>query len=493
MSKKPIDKDKLIVRACYIGMATIAIMITGLFITYDTWSPKFREEWYGRPMDVTVTPTAAGVPEETAAPTLTEKPTELPAAPTEPAETAAPTEPVVTEAPAETVAPEVTEKPEVTVIPDGTENEEPVLTSVPTPSPMPTATSTPVPTTVPTPAVTGSNLIVSVQMGENVWYDYYEDGTMIVRGTGATWDLPYEAGAWVYANEYDIPKFYDANGFEMGIVYTVDNIVISEGITRVGDYAFACFGETKKIVIPDSLEEVGTYAFYRIGCAYYSKVSTVEWVNLHPERLKAEVNSFTGAKGLESMEGISAYMVTPTPTPTPLPTATPTPTPIPDPDNPRLLHTEPMGDDVVYEFWDNGYLYVKGTGKIKDNPEIYLWRNIPSDVRKQMKYYVVEEGITKLGSNCICSPIEEYWFPESLTSLETNLASLGCVDLCIGMGEVIHMYYEGKPVTVKRIGDRYVTINGHTSTRNTVSFMDVWETLSGEKTAEENGLEITWE
>lgn len=466
MSKKPIDKDKIIVRACYIGMAAIVIMIAGLFITYDIWSPKFREEWYGRPMDVTVTPTAAGVPEETAAPTLTEIPTELPAAPTESAETAAPTEPVVTEAPAETVAPEVTEEPEVTVIPDGTENEEPVLTSAPTPSPMPTATSTPVPTNTPDtiPTVTeGNGLKFRCQMGDNVWYEYYEDGLLLVTGTGSTWDFGKNS-------EHGSMREQQYQGEDKAVVDSMINavkeITIAEGITGIGDYALGVYENVNKIVIPSTLKEVGAYGLRSVG----EDADTTEWIGLDLSKINAHEEAFLWANGLESMD-TSSLIIQLTPTPTPLP---PTPTPIPDPDNPRLIHTQSMGNKVEYEFWDTGYIYAEGSGKIKDLPDMYMWPQLPEGTLSIMDYYIAAEGITELGNWCIPAAVNEIWLPKSLQSIDEYTNNY------IGRGMTLHWYYEGKAVTI-------------TTNDWSVELSYVYDCLVGEKSPEEYALEIVWE
>lgn len=94
----------------------------------------------------------------------------------------------------------------------------------------------------------------------------------------------------------------------------------------------------------------------------------------------------------------AALMPTPTPTPTPYPT--------PNPEKPKMLASY-KGDkdygDITVEAWDNGYLYVKGTG-------VYYVKSTmsytPQDLEDYWKigrasgytysHLVIEEGITEL-------------------------------------------------------------------------------------------------
>lgn len=84
--------------------------------------------------------------------------------------------------------------------------------------------------------------------------------------------------------------------------------------------------------------------------------------------------------------------------PTP-PPATPIPTdiPTPNPDKPRKYATRQMGDNVTFEFWDNGYLYVKGTGATW-NMSYVTFYEFEKEPYCNTHTVIVEEGIIYL--NC---------------------------------------------------------------------------------------------
>ena len=186
---------------------------------------------------------------------------------------------------------------------------------------------------------------------------------------------------------------------------------------------------TEKITLANTLKSLGETVFRNIGSL--SETGTVEWTGLDLKHLEMSATSLYKANGIEKIENVEKYQVKPTATPTPLP---PTPTPTPDPANPKLKHTQQMGEDVVYEFWDNDILYIKGTGatwKVSYYTIDYTWA----------KKVVIEEGITHLRECSLFIDFEEIVFPKSL--VETDL----------GVGfvypdNVVTAYKNGEKVTI---------------------------------------------
>lgn len=74
-----------------------------------------------------------------------------------------------------------------------------------------------------------------------------ENGTLVIKGTG-------EMSDW---DEYSVPW----SG-------RINNVIIREGVTTIGDYAFSGCSQLSTITIPDTLRSIGYYAFN--GCNLYS-------------------------------------------------------------------------------------------------------------------------------------------------------------------------------------------------------------------------------
>ena len=346
--------------------------------------------------------------------------------------------PTVTTVPttAPTVTPTVTPEPEASITPDILPTPIPTPTATPTPEPTatPEPTSTPEPTATPTPVITvdkNAKLLDSVKMGDNVFYDFYDDGTLVVRGTGATRDVKNEfyidievVSLWAKDEDYD-----KGPGSH---VMDVEEIVVEEGVTELGDWSLSGFVFTKKIELPQSLKRVGSAAFF---------VTMDEDVECYGLRSDMEFEEYALGCAFKNMTSEYALYAT-APTPLPKPTATP----VPDPNKPRMFESKKMGDNVTFEFWDNGYLYVTGTGATYD----YGWDFLVARGEQYAKIHnvIVEEGITYLGNFVFNSfdmdELTYFEFPKSLTGAGNTAGG--------GKGVTFNGYHEGKAVTVKTPG-----------------------------------------
>ena len=351
----------------------------------------------------------------------------------------------VTESPTITDKPTATGEPTLTPVANITESPKGV-TNVPTAKPTkaeskvtdaPTATVTPTeapaknpsdsqgsvtPTATPMPIVL---LKAKVQMGDDVWYEFYEKGVLIVTGTGSTWDFNHTS---------TLDEHFKKACYEDGMDYvgktktyeTITKIIVSEGITRLGNFSMSLFERVESITLPKSLKVIGESAFRYFG----NYVDSVDWIGLNLEGIDIATTAFYDASGLEELKNVEKYQIKPTATPTPLP---PTPTPTPDPANPKLKHTQQMGDNVTYEFWDNGILYIKGSGAIWDVSYDTV------DITKAKKV-IVEEGITYLGSCSLMFDFEELILPKSIVEIHRNLGTMAA-------DNVIIAYKDGEKVS----------------------------------------------
>ena len=96
---------------------------------------------------------------------------------------------------------------------------------------------------------TGINLLpsasaVSGACGENVTYDYDEaTAVLTISGSGAMTDYRFYDSPWTsHRNE-------------------IKKIIIGEGITSIGDYAFFCCHVVESVTIPDGVVRIGNFAF----------------------------------------------------------------------------------------------------------------------------------------------------------------------------------------------------------------------------------------
>lgn len=335
-----------------------------------------------------------------------------------------------------TEEPTVTPEPEASITPDILPTPIPTPTAIPTPEPTPTPTPIPAPTATPTPVITvdkNAKLLDSVKMGDNVFYDFYDDGTLVVRGTGATRAIPCKFSTIYEPRHFVNVVVENAEYKNMTQEYmSVSNIVIEEGITELADWSLTGFFCVEKISFPSTLKKIGYAALFNTVNDYTTCIGL---------RTDMEIGQFALANNLTPVTDIGKEYALYATAPTPLPK--PTATPVPDPNKPRMFESKKMGDNVTFEFWDNGYLYVKGTGATYD----YGWDFLVARGEQYAKIHnvIVEEGITYLGDHVFQSDdMAEltYWsLPKSLVRTGNTWGG--------GNGVTFDCYVEGKPVTVR--------------------------------------------
>ncbi len=120
--------------------------------------------------------------------------------------------------------------------------------------------------------------------GDNLSWILNEDGVLFIEGTGEMYD--YEQGENPWA-EYS---------------YEINKVVLSEGVTSIGEWAFgACYSLTS-ITIPESVMSIGSWAF-----KYCSNLTTITI----PENVTSiESSAFRGCSSLASIvvaEGNEVY------------------------------------------------------------------------------------------------------------------------------------------------------------------------------------------
>ena len=108
------------------------------------------------------------------------------------------------------------------------------------------------------------------QCGDNVYWSFYDStGELIINGEGDMWDYS-----------------YDNNRSSFG--FSVESVVIENGVTSIGDDTFYNCDNLRNITIPDSVTNIGDDAFY--GCYDLQKVyikNLEVWYSIHFESSKS--------------------------------------------------------------------------------------------------------------------------------------------------------------------------------------------------------------
>lgn len=86
-------------------------------------------------------------------------------------------------------------------------------------------------------------LVAEGECGDSVTWKFYDDGKLVIEGTGKMSDYE-EVAPWIAAN------------------CDVLSVSISDGITSIGDSAFYGCASLTEITIPDSVTRIGMFAFY---------------------------------------------------------------------------------------------------------------------------------------------------------------------------------------------------------------------------------------
>ena len=85
----------------------------------------------------------------------------------------------------------------------------------------------------------------SGKCGDNLTWTLDGDGTLTISGTGKMWDSD-------YYNDYDVPW--------ADFLASIEKVVISKGVTSIGNEAFKWCERLTNVTIPDSITSIGNSA-----------------------------------------------------------------------------------------------------------------------------------------------------------------------------------------------------------------------------------------
>ena len=105
-------------------------------------------------------------------------------------------------------------------------------------------------------AAAESAVVESGACGENLTWTLDAAGTLTVSGTGAMEDFGYKGAPWYQSRD------------------SIKTVVVENGVTTIGDYAFNDCSSLTSINFPDSVTTIGRSAFY--GCSSLKDVSITD-------------------------------------------------------------------------------------------------------------------------------------------------------------------------------------------------------------------------
>ena len=124
----------------------------------------------------------------------------------------------------------------------------------------------------------------SGKCGDNLTWTLDGDGTLTISGTGKMWDYSYDSNApW----------------------YSIKCVIISDGVTNIGNYAFYYCSSLTSVTIPDSVTSIVEWAFY--NCSSLKSVTIPDSVTSIGYSAFCDCSSLTSVTIGNSVTSIGTY------------------------------------------------------------------------------------------------------------------------------------------------------------------------------------------
>ncbi|MDO4157216.1 MAG: leucine-rich repeat domain-containing protein [Oscillospiraceae bacterium] len=119
-----------------------------------------------------------------------------------------------------------------------------------------------------------SDMVTAGQCGEDVYYIQYADGSLLLRGTGATYDYELNGNISIFKGNTDITKVTIGSGitrignYLFYKCYNMASITLSSTLTQIGSHSMAQYDDYAEVVhglwtltIPPTVKKMDDYAF----------------------------------------------------------------------------------------------------------------------------------------------------------------------------------------------------------------------------------------
>ena len=276
-----------------------------------------------------------------------------------------------------------------------------------------------------------------VWIEDNLTWTLDADGTLNISGMGAMKDYDYDSNP--------SPVYHNSK---------VKKIVIEDGVTSIGEWAFYSSG-LNSVTIPDSVTSIGSHAFY--DCSSLTSITIPDSVTSIGYKAFENCSSLTsitipksvtsiGSGVFNNCNNLTIYL-----------------------ENGSTLTSNDLGVDeskiVSYSQWneDNltwkldakGTLTISGAGAMKDydNGD----NRSPVHQNSNVKKVVIEDGVTSIGNYAFykCTGLTNITIPNSVTSIGSyafdscsNLTSITIPDSVISIGNAAFSYTGLKSITI---------------------------------------------
>ena len=108
---------------------------------------------------------------------------------------------------------------------------------------------------IPAVSVSAADQVASGTCGENLTWVLTEDGTLTISGIGDMAD---------YTSDYSNSPTFSTHPWK-NVASQIQRVVLENGVTSIGDYAFISCKNLKQITICEGVTSIGYWAFYNCG------------------------------------------------------------------------------------------------------------------------------------------------------------------------------------------------------------------------------------